>query len=146
MATIEIVPIPGGSARVGVLTRDHCPPHATCRDAAGQWTARFQFSFIDSAFVGLLDIIPQQSSPGSKAIHDLEAAVRRNLPECRRLWWNYQRNNPQIQTHGACCLNNVKFGGYGSNPIRTIDDAEYDPGTLRTRLRFTDGTTLSLPL
>jgi hypothetical protein len=34
MSTFATVSLSGGAARLGIYTRDHCPPHATCRDLA----------------------------------------------------------------------------------------------------------------
>ena len=140
MSTVEVVALSGGSAKLGVYTRDHCPPHATCRETTGEWVVRIWFSFTDSTAVGLLSVIPSKSSPGHRVINELALAVRRNLQECRRLWWTYRHNNPSAHAEGACCLNNT---GYGR---RTVRDATYDPRTCRTRLRFTDGQTLLLPM
>lgn len=140
LSTIEVVPLSGGSAKLGVYTREHCPPHATCRDTAGRWVVRISFSFADPTAVGLLSVIPQQNSPGSRTINDLVNAVLRNLSECRRLWWLYQQNNPLLHTEGACCLNNTRYGG------KAIIDATYDPGTRSTRVRFSDGVTMILPM
>jgi hypothetical protein len=138
MSTIEVVPFSRGSAKLGVYTREHCPPHATCRDVAGQWVVRIPFSFTDPTALGLLSVIPSKSRPGQRVISELESAVRRNLHECRRLWWTYQKGNPLIQTQGACCLNNSAYGS------RTVRDATYYPGTDETLLRFTGGQTLRL--
>jgi hypothetical protein len=140
MSTIEEVALSGGSAKLGVYTRDHCPPHATCRETTGQWVVRISFSFADPTAVGLLSAIPSKSIPGHRVINELINAVQRNLQECRRLWWTYRQNNPSAHTEGACCLNNT---GYGSRIVR---DATYDSRTCRTRLRFTDGQTLLLPM
>jgi hypothetical protein len=133
MATIEVVPFSGGSAKLGVYTLEHCPPHATCRDVARQWVVRLTFTFVDRT-IGLLSIHPPQNSPGLRVINELASAVLQNLPECRRLWWTYQQNNPLIQAQGALCLNNTTFQG------GTIVEASYDPGSCQTRMRFRDGT------
>jgi hypothetical protein len=133
-----VVPLPSGSARLGVFTGDHCPPHATCREITGEWTVRISFSFIDPTFVDLLSVIPAKSSPRLRVVNELAAAVLRNLKECRRLWWNYRQNNPSVQPEGACCLNSTRYGN------KTIVDAAYNPGTGQTRLRFSDGMTLLL--
>jgi hypothetical protein len=140
MSTIEVVPLPGGSAKLGVYTREHCPPHATCRDTAGQWVVRISFSFTDQTAVGLLSVIPTKSSPGARVVNNLVSAVQRNLRECRRLWWTYRQNNPLTQAEGACCLNNTAYGKW------TVRSATYDPGACQTRLQFTDGQTLLLPM
>lgn len=136
-----MVTLRGGSARLGIYTGDHCPPHATCRDTVGQWVVRISFSFIDQTGVGLLSVIPTKSAPRQRVINELALAVQRNLRECRRLWWLNRRNNPAAQTEGACCLNNTSYGSG-----RTIVDAEYNPGTCETRLRFSTGVTLILPM
>jgi hypothetical protein len=136
MSTIELVAMSGGSAKLGVYTRDHCPPHATCRETTGEWVVRISFSFADPTAVGLLSVIPSKSSPGSRVINELASAVRRNLQECRRLWWTYRQNNPSARAEGACCLNNTAYGR------RTIAKATYDPRTNQTRLLFTDGVVL----
>jgi hypothetical protein len=83
---------------------------------------RISFSFADPTAIGLLSVIPQQNNPGPRTVNDLVNAVRRNLSECRRLWWLYQQNNPLLHTEGACCLNNSRSGG------KTVIDATYDPG------------------
>jgi hypothetical protein len=83
---------------------------------------------------------PQRNSPGPRTVNDLVDAVRRNLSECRRLWWLYQQNNPQLHTEGACCLNNTRYGG------KIVIDATYDPGIRSTQLQFSDGTTMILPM
>jgi hypothetical protein len=132
MSVIEVVTLPRGSAKPGVYALEHCPPHATCRDMAGMWEVRISFSFLDAS-VDLMSIRPAQNNPGSRIINELADAVRRNLKECRRLWWIYQSNNPASQTQGACCLNNTIYAG------SVVIDAMYDPGTSRTRLRFPDG-------
>jgi hypothetical protein len=67
MSTIAVVAFAGGSARMGIYTRDHCPPHATFRDQAGRWIIRITFSFLD-ANVGLMSIIPPQNSPGPEQL------------------------------------------------------------------------------
>src|SRR5579884_4347566 len=74
MSTIEVVQLPGGgAARLGIFTRDHCPPHATCRETTGAWVARFSFSYVSAGYIGLMSVIPQKNSPGSRTIHALEA-------------------------------------------------------------------------
>jgi hypothetical protein len=140
MSTIEVVQLSGASAKLGVQTREHCPPHATCREIAGQWVVRIWFSFTNAAAIGLLSVIPSKNHPGNHVVNELAAAVQRNLPECRRRWWMYQRNNPLIQAEGACCLNNSLYRSW------TVRDAIYDPGTRQTTLRFTTGQTLLLPM
>ena len=136
MSTIEVVPVTGGSAKLGVYSRDHCPPHATCRDTAGRWEARLTFSFLDQA-VGLLSLIPLQNHPGHRVINELAQGVQRNLSECRRRWWSYQRNNPAMVAQGPCCVNNHAMAG------ATIISADYDPATCTTRVCLSDGTTIT---
>jgi hypothetical protein len=139
MSTIEVVPVTGGSARLGVFSRDHCPPHATCRDIAGRWTVRLTFSFADDR-VGVKDVLPPQNSPGASVINDLAYAVQQRLPECRRLWWAYRQANPAAMADGACCLNNqLRAGG-------TISHANYDPATCTVYLRFAEGNSMSYVL
>jgi hypothetical protein len=135
MSTIEVVAVPGGSARLAIFSRDHCPPHATCLEKSGRWTVRISFSFLDPG-VGILSVFPPQNSPGMGVINDLAHAVQRNLPECRRLWWTYQEHNPANQVEGACCLNNRARAG------ETIAEARYDPVTSTTYIRFSDGSTM----
>jgi hypothetical protein len=101
---------------------------------------RISFSFVDPTAVALLSIIPQRSSPAYRTINELLDAVRRNLGECRRLWWSYQQNNPHLRAEGACCLNNTRYAG------KLVTDAAYDPGTGSTRLSFADGSTMILPM
>src|ERR1700719_1891846 len=101
MSTITVVPLPGGSAKVAIQTREHCPPHATCRDTGGQWVVRISFSYADPIAIGILDVMPPKNNPGLAVINALASAVQQNLHECRRLWWDYQRNNPLIKTEGA---------------------------------------------
>ena|SRR5438067_10231138 len=137
MSTVEVVQVAGGSARLGIYSRDHCPPHATCRDVAQRWVVRITFSFLD-AQVGVLSVVPPQNSPGVGVINDLADAVLRNLPECRRLWWDYRRTNPAAQADGPCCLNNQLRSG------TIISDATYDPATCRTNMRLADGTTVGV--
>ena len=97
---------------------------------------RLSFSFIE-ATVGVLSIIPPQKKPGLRVINELADAVQINLPECRRLWWTYQHNNPQIQAQGPCCLNNTYFHG------GMVVEASYDPGARQTRMRFSDGAVVT---
>jgi hypothetical protein len=137
MSTIAVVAFPGGSARMGVYTRDHCPPHATFRDQTGRWIIRISFSFLDPG-VGLMSIIPPQNRPGAAVINELAQAVQRSLPECRRYWWTYQQNNPLTQTEGACCLNKQQRSG------GVIVDASYDPATCQTRIAFADGGVITM--
>jgi hypothetical protein len=133
MTTIEIVNVAGASAKLAIYSRDHCPPHATCRDSARQWTVRIGFSFLDNV-VRLMSVLPPQNNPGSRTINELAQAVQRNLEACRLLWWGYQQNTQQAA--GPCCLNNqIVRGG-------TVIDAIYDPVTTRVRLRYSDGTTV----
>jgi hypothetical protein len=133
MSTIEVVNVTGASAKLGIYSRDHCPPHATCRDLAGQWTIRISFSFLDNV-VRLLSVLPAQNNPGFRVINELAQAVQRNLEACRRLWWGYQQNTQEAA--GPCCLNNQTVRG------GTIIDAIYDPATCHVRLRYLDGTTV----
>lgn len=140
MSTIEVVQLSGASAKLGVYTRDHCPPHATCREIAGQWVVRISFSFTKATAVGLLSVIPSKNHPGNHVMNQLAAAVQRNLPECRYRWWTYQQHNPLIQAGGACCLNNSLYRSW------TVKEATYDPGTRKTTLRFTNGQTLPLQM
>jgi hypothetical protein len=133
MSTIEVVGLPRGSAKLGVYAREHCPPHVTCRELTGDWTVRITFSFADAS-TSLLSIHSRRQAPTARAVYELEAAVVRNLPECRELWWTYQQKNPIIQAQGPCCLNNTVVAG------ETVVDATYDPGTRRTTMRFSDGT------
>jgi len=137
MSTIAVVAFAGGSARMGIYTRDHCPPHATFRDQSGRWVIRIAFSFLD-ANVGLMSIIPPQNSPGAGGINELAQALQQNLPECRRLWWMYQPNNPPSQAEGPCCLNNQQRSG------GVIVRAEYDPVACRTRITFADGSVVTV--
>lgn len=137
MSTIEVVAFSGGSAKMGIYTRDHCPPHATFRDQTGRWIIRITFSFLDSSVL-LMSIIPPQNSPGAGVINELAQAVQRNLSECRRYWWTYQQNNPLTQTAGACCLNNQQRSG------GVIADAAYDPATCQTRITFADGVVITM--
>jgi hypothetical protein len=132
MSRVEVVAVPRGSAVLGIYTRDHCPPHATCRDTSRQWTIRITFSFLDT-IIGLLSVHPAQNNPGTAVIHELERAVHRNLSECRRLWWAYQQNTQEPA--GPCCLKNQTVGG------SVVLDAVYDPATSRLRLRSSDGFT-----
>jgi hypothetical protein len=90
--------------------------------------------------VALLSIIPKRSGPAYRTINELLDAVRRNLDECRRLWWSYQQNNPLLRAEGACCLNNTRYAG------KLVTDAAYDPGTGSTRLSFADATTMILAM
>jgi hypothetical protein len=132
MSTIETVGVTGGSARLAIFSRDHCPPHVTCIDKGQRWTVRITFSFLDGD-VEILSIHPSQNSPGAAVINELAYAVQRNLPECRRLWWTYQRQNPANQAKGPCCLlNQIRAGS-------VIVDAAYDPATCTTSIRFADG-------
>jgi hypothetical protein len=101
---------------------------------------RISFSFTDQAAVGLFSVIRTKSSPGARVVNILVSAVQRNLRECRRLWWTYRQNNPLTQAEGACCLNNTAYGKW------TVRGATYDPGAYQTRLQFTDGQTLLLPM
>ena len=140
MSTIEVVTLPGGSAKISIQTREHCPPHATCRDTGGQWIVRISFSFAYPTAVGLVDVMPPQNNPGIAAINALVAAVEQKLHECRHLWWTYQRNNPLIQAEGTCCLNNSPYGSW------TVRSASYDPVARETRLVSTTGQTLILPM
>jgi hypothetical protein len=137
MSTIEVVAFSGGSAKMGIYTRDHCPPHVTFRERTGRWVIRIAFSFLDRG-VGLMSIIPPQNSPGATAINELAQAVQRNLSECRRLWWIYQQNNPLTQTQGPCCLNNQRRSG------GLIAGATYDPVARQTRVTFADGGVITV--
>jgi hypothetical protein len=139
MSLIEVVTLPRGSARMGVYTLEHCPPHATCKDLAGQWEIRISFSFLDST-VDLMSIRPVQNNPGPSIINLLAHAVRQKLAECRHLWWTYQRHNPASQAQGACCLNNIVYAG------GVVVAATYDPGTSSTRTRFSNGAIVDWPL
>jgi hypothetical protein len=133
MSTIGVVTLPRGSAKLGIYTKEHCPPHATCRELAGQWTVRIFFSFADAS-VGLLSVHPSPQMPTARVVNHLATAVQRNISECRRKWWEYQQNNPAMQAEGPCCLNNTTVAG------ETVVAAAYDPGTSRTTIRFLDGT------
>lgn len=68
---------------MGVYTRDHCPPHATCRDNAGNWVARTESSFLDDV-VSLMDILPIHNAPSKRATDALENLVAGRLPACRK--------------------------------------------------------------
>jgi hypothetical protein len=137
MSTIEVVAFSGGSAKMGIYTREHCPPHATFRDQTGRWVVRISFSFLDPG-VALMSIIPPQNSPGAGIVNELAQALLRNLSECRRLWWIYQQNNPLTQTEGPCCLNNQQRSG------GVIVGAIYDPGACQTRIIFADGGVITV--
>ena len=101
---------------------------------------RISFSYADPIAIGILDVMPPKNNPGLAVINALASAVQQNLHECRRLWWDYQRNNPLIKTEGACCLNNSRYGSW------TVRNATYDPRTRETLLAFTTGQTLILPM
>src|ERR1700730_10049343 len=103
MSTIEVVTLPGGSAKISIQTREHCPPHATCRDTAGQWVVRISFSFTDQTAVGPLSVIPTKRNPGARVVNILMSAAQRNLRACGRLWGAHLQNNPLAQAEGACC-------------------------------------------
>jgi len=98
---------------------------------------RITFSFLDGG-VGILSIVPPQNAPGVSVINDLAYAVQRNLPECRRLWWMYQLQNPENQAAGPCCLLNQTRAG------SLIVDATYDPATCMTSIRFEDGSAMKV--
>jgi hypothetical protein len=134
MNTVVVVALPRGSAKLSVYSKEHCPPHATCRELAGDWIVRITFSFADAS-VDLLSVHPRRQRPTAAAVNQLILAVEQNLPRCRELWWTYQQNNPLIQAEGACCLNHKTVDG-----ARAIT-ASYDPGTRCTTIRFYDGTT-----
>jgi hypothetical protein len=136
MSTVEVVTVTGGSAKLSVYSRDHCPPHATCRDSAGRWEARLTFSFLDTAVV-LMSLVPLKNHPGNRVVNELAQAVQSNLTECRRRWWEYQKGNPASQAEGPCCLNNQLISG------ATVLSADYDPATQSTRVCFSDGTTVT---
>ena len=84
--------------------------------------------------------MPTQNAPGMGVINDLAYAVQRNLPECRRLWWDYHRNDPATAANGACCLNNRPRLG------TTIVEASYDPATCETLMRLADGFLVTVAL
>jgi hypothetical protein len=146
MSTIEVVSFSGGTAKMGIYTRDHCPPHVTFREQTGQWVVRIAFSFRDRS-VDLMSIIPPRNRPSSAAINELAQAVLRNelaqavlrnLSECRRLWWMYQQGNPLAQAEGPCCLNNQQHAG------ATIVKASYDPAKSETRIELDDNTVITM--
>lgn len=85
-----------------------------------------------------MSIIPPQNRPGATVVNELAQAVQRYLPECRRLWWTYQQNNPLTQTEGACCLNNQQRSG------SVIVDATYNPATCQTRIVLADGDVITV--
>jgi len=135
MSRIEVVPVTGGSADLSIYTRDHCPPHATCRDTTRQWTVRIAFSFLDRN-VQVLSILPPRNSPGHHVVNELAQAVQRNLSECRNLWWTYQQNT--LDPAGPCCLNNqVVAGGL-------LLEVTYDPATSSVRKRYPNGTVVEV--
>jgi hypothetical protein len=136
MSTIEVVTLHRGSAKLGVYSKEHCPPHATCRELSGDWTVRITFSFADAS-IGLLSVHTRRQVPTTRAINELATAVQRNLSECRRRWWEFQQNNPALQAEGPCCLNNTVVAG------GLVTAATYDPGTCCTRMRFADGTVVT---
>ena len=136
MSKIEVVAFSGGSARMAIFARDHCPPHTTFLDLAGQWTIRIAFSFRDSG-IALMSIIPSKNRPTAGVINELAHATQRNLPECRRIWWGYQQHNPQAQAEGACCLNNQQHAG------ATIVSASYYPSTSEVRIVLDDKTVIT---
>jgi hypothetical protein len=140
MGKITVVTLPSGAAEVSIQTREHCPPHATCRDLGGQWVVRIFFSYADPALVGLLDVRPRKNNPGPAVIRVLASSVRQNLHECRDRWWTYQRNNPLIQAQGPCCLNNTPYGSW------IVRSASYNAVTRETRLVFTTGQPMILPM
>ena len=137
MSTIEVVAFSGGTAKMGIFTRDHCPPHVTLREQTGQWVVRIAFSFRNDN-VALLSIIPPKNRPTAAIINELAQAVQRNLPECRRLWWSYQRGNPLSRAEGPCCLNNQQHAG------ATIVTASYDPAKRETRIELDDHTVITM--
>lgn len=137
MSTIEVVTCAGGTAKMGIYTRDHCPPHATIREQTGQWTIRIAFSFRDPN-VALMSIIPPRNRPSAAVVNELAQAVQRNLAECRRLWWNDQQNNPLTNAEGPCCLNNQQHAG------ATITKASYDPAACATRIELDDNTVITM--
>jgi hypothetical protein len=98
------------------------------------------FSFIDPTLVGLLEVRPKKNNPGAPAIRVLAAAVEQNLHRCRELWWTYQQNNLLIQAEGPCCLNHVPYGRW------IVRSASYNPATRETRLVFTTGQPMILPM
>src|SRR5580700_7770348 len=118
--------------QIGCLYTGSLPP--SCDMPRSSWTVAH------ATAIGLLSVIPSKNRPRSQLINELAAAVLRNLPECRRLWWIYQQNNPLVQTRGACCLNNSLYRSW------IVKDAAYDPGTHQTTLRFTNGQTLPLQM
>src|SRR5882757_519297 len=79
MSTIEVVSLPSGSAKLGVYTKEHCPPHATCRELTGDWIVRITFSFADAS-TSLLGIHVRRQRPTASIIHELAAATLKNLP------------------------------------------------------------------
>jgi hypothetical protein len=138
VSTVAVVSVPGGTAKLGIYSRDHCPPHATFRDQANTWVVRIAFSFLDST-ISLLSILPFNNAPSAQVINTLaQALTEENLSECRRLWWMFQRDNPSNRTAGPCCLNGQLFGS------SVILNATYDPTARRTRLEFVDGSVIDV--
>ena len=139
MSTIDHISFSGGSAKVGIWTRDHCPPHATVREDTREWTMKIEFSFAD-AYVGLHSIRTIKSAPSADAIDTAIDTVRGNRRAYRTRWWNYQRQNPANDKQGGpCCLNN-QITQRGA-----IATATYDPTRDERTLRFKDGTSITEP-
>jgi hypothetical protein len=139
MSTIDRITFSGGTAKVGIWAREHCPPHATVRETTDEWTMKIEFSFINEN-VDLWKIRALKSLPAADAVNAAIDAVRNKRREYRTLWWKYQEHNVANRRQGGpCCLNNKTI------PRGEVASATYDPTKNERTLHFKDGTSITEP-
>jgi hypothetical protein len=139
MSTVDNITFGGGTAKVGIWAKEHCPPHATVRENTNEWTMKITFSFADGD-VALWKIRPTKSIPAADTINAAIDAVRNKRREYRNLWWLYQEHNLSNRRQGGpCCLNNKTV------PRGEILSATYDPAKNERTFRFKDGTAITEP-
>jgi len=118
-----------GQVIIWVNSRDHCGPHAHCRDQARTWEGRIYFSFISNNVVSF-DCLSKKD-PGQAVFAEILKQIPGRLSPLRREWWRCNSNGT------GCCLANTMQDDATGRP-RRVATALYDPATNTTELTFTN--------
>jgi hypothetical protein len=122
-----------------IWPNDHCPPHVTFICKADGWTARMEFSMVDTT-VQLMDVKPLKNAPGLDLINELARQLAQRRRECRKAWWDAQ---------ATVCLDNKKVVRIAPGTVRLGADpnqggtviaktGKYQAQTVRVKVLWVD--------
>lgn len=138
----HVLSVTGTGVEVFVLTRDHCPPHLHCENAADGWEAKLEFSYLNND-VRLAQLYVSGKRPRVSTLNTVLAAVIGSIKRCRDEWWSI---------YGDTCLKNQRLAstpaGLAVAPKRhkkstvQVTAASYSPSTGKTTIHLGDGSVL----